>query len=145
MVVLLGAVAYLASSPPTNPVVDGKPLRVWIAQFSIWQFPPPQDAAKALRGAGPRAEPLLRSMLRSRDTWLKIKLEEWAAKQKLVKFAFDEPAFKQHQEALAVCNLLGESVFPNRITSLPLRSNPKWLVSRLSYRRALWVRSTSLY
>ncbi len=99
----LGLFAFLRG--PRDPELQGKRLSSWINEFDSWNWPI-KPGTQVLRDYGSAAEPLLKRMLRSRDSSLKKNLLKLLAKQSVIKVQF-RPASVPQNKALEVCNLLG--------------------------------------
>jgi hypothetical protein len=99
-------VAFLIG--PRDPELQGKRLSVWIKEFDSWNWPT-KPQTKVLRQYGSSAAPLLRRMLRSRDSSIETKLLKLLSKQNLIKIQIPPASVAQHQ-ALEICNLLGADV-----------------------------------
>lgn len=119
---------------PRDPELQGKRLSIWIKEFNPWNWPIKPEA-QVLRHSGSAAEPLLKHMLRSRDSSVERKLIKLLSKQSVIKIQF-HPASVSQIRALEVCNLLGVQVkgtvpeiealvndYPTRLKNAMIASN----------------------
>lgn len=109
LAVLLAAGMLFFFNGPDDPVIQGRRLSGWISEFNIWETPQPTAAAKVLTESTPSSEKLLSNMLQARDTSFGLKVRQWLAKQKYLKFRFRTAAETQ-AIALGACNWLGKTV-----------------------------------
>src|SRR5581483_3535859 len=90
---------------PRDPELQGKRLSSRINEFDSWNWPiKPQ--AQVLRQFGSGAEPMLKRMLRTRDSSMEMRLLKLLSRQSVIKIQL-RPASVSHNKALEVCNLLG--------------------------------------
>lgn len=99
----LGLFALLRG--PRDPEIQGKHLSGWINEFDSWNWQT-KSHTKVLRQYSSAARPLLKRMLRSRDSSVERKLFKLLSKQPALKVEF-HPASVPQSKALEVCNLLG--------------------------------------
>lgn len=113
-----------------EPVYQGKTLTAWLESLNDppgkgpnqgpnswmyggwnagWSQEKGEQVRQALQAAGPRAIPVLRRMIRYRDTPRRLKWQNLALKQNLIQFHF-KTEMEIHMEAKAACELADESV-----------------------------------
>ena len=85
----------------SEPEYKGVKLSVWLERYNneVDAEPQRKEAAEALEQIGGKAVPTLIRWLKASDSKFKIKLEEWADKQSLVKFDFTD-AYEYHNRAI---------------------------------------------
>jgi HEAT repeat protein len=83
---LLGVVTLYLALRPREPVHQGKRLSVWLRELKSWPGESSEPAAEAINEIGTNALPYLVSALRTEDSTLKVKLDKFLKRQRLVTF-----------------------------------------------------------
>jgi hypothetical protein len=89
---VLGGVVWEICRPRIpDPIYEGKPLSYWFSTYKIAvSIPPPTvKADSAVRHAGTNAIPLLLQYLSAHDSVFKLKMMNWVAKQRIIRFPLD--------------------------------------------------------
>lgn len=101
---VVGATAFVALRP-REPVYQGKRLSEWVKIYANSTGTDQKHAVLAIRQAGTNALPTLLRMLRSRDSWAKVKLMQLASKQSLIKFDFTSEHDRRYLAVFAIQEL----------------------------------------
>jgi hypothetical protein len=84
LLAVAGGIAWLAFRSPAEPVYNGKALSVWLQNFNS-DVVDGREAEDAVRHIGTNAIPTLLSMLRAKDSGLKIRFIRLLARQNWIK------------------------------------------------------------
>ena len=108
LIVVLGvaitAAAFFALRP-REPVYEGKKLGEWLKIFANETGGSREQAAKVIHQIGTHSLPILIEMLRSKDSWIDVKLIQLASKQSLVKLNFTSEKERRSLAILAIQEL----------------------------------------